>query len=304
MPLDEILFEGFLQKRKDTLKLKWVTYWFRLQNTTLFFYTQKNGNASHLRGYYYIFTVQSVREVQSVGSKRFMFELIMTNGKRKVLAAETAALRKEWVGHLWQAMQLSTSAVSEHKSKHLQVCEQQERHSSRPVSSDVDSIMESLPVRPLSAPPPTNYIHHESPTILVNPSEELYDVPSQNPRPACNYQQHNSDNLNSDQWSSAVNNMGAKEGDYDVLPIRNKMCTINSSPQMGEGVYDVPVSWRASNHQNPTENVYDVPSSILRQTPDHTQVAEEQPEEGAYWTIEYADQTDDSSGPESSSNQL
>ncbi|CAK6964861.1 uncharacterized protein LOC128379249 [Scomber scombrus] len=293
MPRDEVLFEGFLQKRKDTLKLKWVTYWFRLQNTTLFFYTQKNGNASHLRGYYYIYTVQSVREVQRVGSKRFMFELIMTNGKRKVLAAETAGLRKEWVGHLWQAMQLSTSAVSDHRSKHLQVCEQQERHSSRPASSDVDSIMESLPVRPLSAPPPSNYIHHEnkSLTIPVSPSEELYSVPSQNPLPAC-------DNLNSDQWSGALNHMGANQGDYDVLPIRNKMC-INSSPQMGEGVYDVPVSWGASGHQNPTENVYDVPSSILKQTSDHTQ--EEQPEEGAYWTIEYED---NSSGPEGSSNQL
>ncbi|CAK6964864.1 uncharacterized protein LOC128379249 [Scomber scombrus] len=256
MPRDEVLFEGFLQKRKDTL-------------------------------------VQSVREVQRVGSKRFMFELIMTNGKRKVLAAETAGLRKEWVGHLWQAMQLSTSAVSDHRSKHLQVCEQQERHSSRPASSDVDSIMESLPVRPLSAPPPSNYIHHEnkSLTIPVSPSEELYSVPSQNPLPAC-------DNLNSDQWSGALNHMGANQGDYDVLPIRNKMC-INSSPQMGEGVYDVPVSWGASGHQNPTENVYDVPSSILKQTSDHTQ--EEQPEEGAYWTIEYED---NSSGPEGSSNQL
>ncbi|XP_062295286.1 uncharacterized protein LOC133999953 [Scomber scombrus] len=92
MPRDEVLFEGFLQKRKDTLKLKWVTYWFRLQNTTLFFYTQKNGNASHLRGYYYIYTVQSVREVQRVGSKRFMFELIMTNGKRKVLVSQHCGL--------------------------------------------------------------------------------------------------------------------------------------------------------------------------------------------------------------------
>ncbi|KAK1876967.1 Arf-GAP with coiled-coil ANK repeat and PH domain containing protein 2 [Dissostichus eleginoides] len=81
----KLLLEGFLQKRKDNMKLRWVTYWFRLQNTTLFFYTQKNGSASHLRSYYYIYTVQSVREVPRVAGNRFIFEIIMTNGKRKVL---------------------------------------------------------------------------------------------------------------------------------------------------------------------------------------------------------------------------
>ncbi|AWP18814.1 Hypothetical protein SMAX5B_021068 [Scophthalmus maximus] len=55
----KLLFEGFLQKRKDTM--------------------------SHLRGNYYIYTVQSVREVQRADSSRFMFEIIMKNGKRKML---------------------------------------------------------------------------------------------------------------------------------------------------------------------------------------------------------------------------
>nr|XP_040046405.1 uncharacterized protein LOC120827520 isoform X2 [Gasterosteus aculeatus aculeatus] len=116
--------EGFLEKRKDTMKLRWVTYWFRLQNTTLFFYTQTNGIASDLRGCYYIFKVQSVREVHTVHSKRFVFEITMTDGKRKVLAAQTAALRKQWVERLWEAMNLSTSSLADSSSRHLDAREQ------------------------------------------------------------------------------------------------------------------------------------------------------------------------------------
>ncbi|CAB1459084.1 unnamed protein product [Pleuronectes platessa] len=115
MSLDgtRLLFEGFLQKRKDSIKLRWATYWFRLQNTTLFFYTKKNGSASHLRSYYYIYTVQSVREVQRADSSRFMFEIIMKNGKKKMLAAETAELRQQWVEQLWQSMHLSGCRISD-----------------------------------------------------------------------------------------------------------------------------------------------------------------------------------------------
>ncbi|RVE69412.1 hypothetical protein OJAV_G00077690 [Oryzias javanicus] len=109
-----VLFEGFLQKRKDTLKLRWVTYWFRLQNTTLFFYNQKSCDASTLKGYYYIYTVQSVREIPKATKKHFMFEIILKNGKCKMLAAQTAALRKQWVEHLWEAMRLSTNPGTHH----------------------------------------------------------------------------------------------------------------------------------------------------------------------------------------------
>ncbi|KAM8845703.1 uncharacterized protein AB9W97_000720 isoform 1-T1 [Spinachia spinachia] len=82
-----VSLEGFLEKRKDTMRWRWATYWFRLQNATMFFYTQRNGSASHLRGCYYIFKVQSVREVQEV-NKRFVFEITMTDGRRKVLVPE------------------------------------------------------------------------------------------------------------------------------------------------------------------------------------------------------------------------
>ncbi|XP_074552419.1 uncharacterized protein LOC141809334 [Halichoeres trimaculatus] len=160
-----LLFEGFLQKRKDTMKIRWKTYWFRLQNTTLFFYTKENCNAAHLRGYYYIYTVQSVREVQREDSKRFMFEIIMTNGKRKMLAAETAALRQEWVNNLWQAMHLSNSVFLNSRNTNL---EHRDRiHSIVPTSSQTDSVMESLPPRPLSAP--TVHMHHDISSITPTP---------------------------------------------------------------------------------------------------------------------------------------
>lgn len=103
-----LLFEGFLKKRRDTLKMKWTKYWFRLQNTTIFFYTKKDGSALHLRGLYYIYTVQTVRELQKDETKRYVFEMTMRNGKKKVLAAETAAMRKEWINHLWRAMHLTS----------------------------------------------------------------------------------------------------------------------------------------------------------------------------------------------------
>ncbi|XP_054463184.1 uncharacterized protein LOC129098221 [Anoplopoma fimbria] len=269
----KLLFEGFLQKRKDTMKLRWMTYWFRLQNATLFFYTQKNGSASHLKGYYYIFTVQSVREVQRVDSKRFVFEIIMKNGKRKVLAADTAVLRKEWVGHLWQAMHLSTSVVSDSRSTHVDVCEQRERvNSSAPIFSH--SVMESLPARPLSAP---SHIQHEIRSIAPSEEPDREETLYQNTLPDCSYQHHNGS-----QWTSGWSN--AVEGDYDILPLRNKVCEVNASTDMDEDVYDFPVSYRrAAEQPNPTESIYDVPSALLRRMPDRP--SEDQPEDGDYWRI-------------------
>lgn len=100
-----------------------------------FFYITKN------QTFHVLAQVQSVREIPKADRSHFSFEIIMTNGKRKMLvsrccvlsdtdsdksenqpvvdldlfvclkAAETAALRKEWVEHLWQAMQLSSSGL-------------------------------------------------------------------------------------------------------------------------------------------------------------------------------------------------
>ncbi|KAI3359924.1 hypothetical protein L3Q82_014276, partial [Scortum barcoo] len=178
--------------------------------------------------------VQSVREVQRVDSKRFMFEIIMTNGKRKMLAADTAALRQQWVGHLWQAMHLSTSTVS--KSTHLEVHEQRERvNSSVAICSHSDRVAELLPVRPLSAPAPTGHIHHHEHSIvasLVDPPEGPHD-------------RFSGDSLDSPEVPSCSSNAEERqEGDYDVLPPRKKVCEISAPPDMDDAVYDIPALCR------------------------------------------------------------
>ncbi|XP_078081923.1 uncharacterized protein LOC144501787 [Mustelus asterias] len=101
----DLVFEGYLKKRKDKMKFAWSKYWFRLQNTTLFFYTEKDCEACHLRGQYYIYTVQSVREIKAT-NREYPFEIVMKSGKRKLLAAESSDLRTVWMEFLWKAMQL------------------------------------------------------------------------------------------------------------------------------------------------------------------------------------------------------
>ncbi|XP_063327775.1 uncharacterized protein LOC134626152 [Pelmatolapia mariae] len=314
----ELLFESFLQKRKDTVKMRWVTYWFRLQNTTLFFYTKKNGSASSLRGFYYIYTVQSVREVQKADRKRFIFEITMTNGKKKVLAAETEDLRKEWVGYLWQAMHLSASTTSVSEDAQLDVCEQRERlHSMAPICSHRESVMEELPIRPLSAPPPSDYIYAQphkicprtkdtwQPKETSQPQNTWQPIdtwqPKETSQPQNTWQpieqdneeeiyqntgkayQNRNDYCPSDpQWSSQMSSAEAEQGGhYDVLPIRNRLCKVNPSAEAEEDVYDVPASYRQTAECH--ESVYDVPSSLLRTMSDHT--IDDQPEEGTYWNI-------------------
>ncbi|XP_032394362.1 uncharacterized protein LOC116703625 [Etheostoma spectabile] len=211
-----------------------------------------------------------------------MFEIFMTNGKRKLLAAETAALRKEWVGLLWQAMNLSTSVVSDSRSTQHEVCEQRGRlNSSTPISSYSDCVTELMPARPLSAPAPTGHVHHKTKNIAspicLSEEPEGEEAVQQNTLPVCD----------SPQWSGGLSNAeGRQEGDYDILPLRTKVCENNASTETDEGVYDFPLSYRrAAEHpsKNPTESIYDVPSSLLRRMPDHT--LEEQPEDEVYWSI-------------------
>ncbi|XP_041633709.1 uncharacterized protein LOC121503389 [Cheilinus undulatus] len=283
----KLLFEGFLQKRKDTMKMRWATYWFRLQNTTLFFYTKENCSASHLRGYYYIYTVQSVREVHREDSKRFMFEIIMTNGKRKMLAAETAALRQQWVSHLWQAMNLSASRVPSSRSSDDEVCEQRDRiYSIVPVSSQFESVMDSLPPRPLSAP--SGHAHHKVRSIdlpVCRPVEPEEEEPTyQNIQSICSYQNETGESVDIQSSDGVRNAEKRPEGDYDVLPIRKKICESNDTTETKEVVYDVPVSHRRTDENpEPEESIYDVPSSLIRKASYHS--SDEQLEDAAYWRI-------------------
>ncbi|XP_077316820.1 uncharacterized protein LOC143936255 isoform X3 [Lithobates pipiens] len=106
IPVQENLsFQSYLRKRKDTMKFNWAKYWFKLQNTTLYFYTNKDQQETSLRGQYYMFSVQSVRSMSDADGD-FTFEIVMKNGKRKLLSAESAELRDVWVQILWKSMQL------------------------------------------------------------------------------------------------------------------------------------------------------------------------------------------------------
>ncbi|XP_055079824.1 uncharacterized protein LOC117375396 [Periophthalmus magnuspinnatus] len=249
---NDLNFESFLQKRKDTLKLRWVTYWFRLQNTTLFFYTQKHGSALHLRGHYYIYTIQSVREVQNDDSKRFMFEIMMTSGKRKMLAADTAALRKEWVRYLWQAMHLSASGLGTTHAKR-EACEQQNTNIN--IYSDVECFVE--PIHTSRGPPDTE------PDFTCPSSEEPI------------YQ--NTDFYQS-KGNNRVNEDTRLDGVYDVLPARNVCQRVDQSTYNDKGEYDCPLSYRKPADQ---ESPYDVPSAFLRKSRDDCI----DPEDGPYWKI-------------------
>ncbi|XP_024920478.1 uncharacterized protein LOC112488442 isoform X2 [Cynoglossus semilaevis] len=230
-----ILLEGFLQKRKDTLKLIWVTYWFRLQNTTLFFYT-KNCSASHLRGYYYIYTVQSVTVVHGLDSKRFMFQIILKNGKRKTLAAETAALRKQWVTQLWEAMSLSVSGLSERRGTASEECEQRDGQ---------ESSTQLWPRSPSLKEPPGSPAPVSAASLIHNLYESKKTVSSSKIVP----QEQKGDSFNNQQ----SNTESRSEGVYDVLPLRNQMCEIDGNKLLREGVYDTPVFRRTTPPQEMCE---------------------------------------------------
>ncbi|XP_062389116.1 interactor protein for cytohesin exchange factors 1 [Sardina pilchardus] len=261
----KLFFEGFLRKRKDKLKVKWVTYWFRLHNTTLFFYTKKEGrHASNLRGQYYIYTVQSVREVTE--GKRHTFEITMKNGKRKMLAAETPEMRREWVSQLWKAMQLSGSG----RSRSLcawpkETGELKARAFSSPCASDqqVTELMESRGQspqepsgqdRPHSSTWPT--AAHPYPAHTVNTAFSRAD--------SCN-----SHSFTTEYKQMQEQNQRAEESLYDTLPPARK------SLAMIESIYDTPASCRRGieqpqSYREATESIYDVPKSLLRKMSEHT----------------------------------
>lgn len=129
----------------------------------------------------------------------------------------------------------------------LEVGEHLERTNSiTPIRSHSESVMESLPARPLSAP--TGHIHHVIRSIAP-PTHLSEEITYQNTLPACNFQHHNGkgfdlfirsrinctfsymmlttlfsgDSLNSLQCSSRLSNTERQEGDYDILPKRKSM---------------------------------------------------------------------------------
>ncbi|XP_062307627.1 uncharacterized protein LOC134012033 [Osmerus eperlanus] len=271
-----LLHEGFLKKRKDILKLTWATYWFRLQNTTLFFYTKKDGSALHLRGLYYIYTVQSVREVQKEGTKHYVFEITMTNGRKKVLAAETAALRTEWIRHLWRAMHMTSPGGTDPGSSWQEECdciydspvsahplsyEDQDQDQDQDQDHDQDQGNWSLSVSSYEGLSNEEAIYQNTVSSHISFSDERdHHCRLDLPRGSC------------EQTTEVV------EGVYDVLPARNSSYQINQSrPDMTqrESLYDVPLNNRRASERRAyraevTESVYDVPNSLLRKRSEYT----------------------------------
>ncbi|PWA19211.1 hypothetical protein CCH79_00014581 [Gambusia affinis] len=318
----KLLFEGFLQKRKDNL-------------------------------------VQSVREVHRTDKNHFLFEIIMTNGKKKMLAAETAALRKEWVGHLWQAMHLSSSGLLDSRDPDLEMFDQRGSLSSNmSISLCSDSVREVLPARRLSSSSEHIYSETEGLTSSICPpaqeDEDSDDATYQNLRRPLTSNKPTED---PDQSTEMRYEEQRQDALYDVLPGRKSTCEAPST-QTHDAVYDFPLSYKtSSDHQgdltqqlpcnqllhslvkmitllvclnpffhflDPKDGVYDVPVSIhkgrvynvpvseckdavydvpahlLRKKSDHAEettgaaaantfslllFADEQPEEGTYWRI-------------------
>ncbi|KAL0993088.1 hypothetical protein UPYG_G00103060 [Umbra pygmaea] len=277
----QLLFEGFLKKRKDKMKIKWATYWFRLQNTTLFFYTKKHGSALHLRGLYYIYTVQSVREIQRKLSNRYLFEIIMKNGRRKVLAAETEDLRQAWIDQLWRAMRMSTPEGSYRgctRTQNLQSDELRVRgHSVPNNSSESDSKTEPLH-RSLSAPlspclPDLGLDRLDKSTHSfsnnLTPDPYLWDSGDMLSSEEAIYQNTMAQWENKDGntvyrfFGNREEKQYENEGHYDILPVRNSLHQTNQSDEdltHGAGLYCVPRSNRMPSDQqdlNQTQQLYE-----------------------------------------------
>ncbi|XP_033894630.2 uncharacterized protein LOC117423235 isoform X3 [Acipenser ruthenus] len=249
----DLVFEGFLKKRKDRMKLTWSTYWFRLQNTTLFFYTKKKVDASHLRGQYYIHTVQSVREVKA--DRQYLFEITMKNGKKKLLSAETEELRALWMKFLWKAMQLPgpgriQSACTWHDIPDLM----QKAAQSTQSSSDEDRLSSascsSDTPEPL-APPGSSAATAEEDRLSTELEQlDVYDFPLSN-------------KAVDDEDRSTANRMDA-ESIYDVpksllehsTEESSSTSTPHSEAQANDPLYD-------------EDGIYDIPTSLSSHLTSH-----------------------------------
>ncbi|KAF4116207.1 uncharacterized protein LOC131536836 [Onychostoma macrolepis] len=246
------LCQGFLKKRKDRMRLRWVTYWFRLYNRTLFFYTKKHGSALDLRGQYYIYEVQSVREVSRSESNRYLFEITMKNGKKKMLAADTADIRQEWMDQLWKAMLLNGPDRSGSITNGELVPDNNpEIRSSRCEESNTETSSTSVDSRCLS-------IDQESFQSFADADETQ-------------------DNLHTDnEIEQSTEEFLLTDYDYDVLPSRKVA---------EEAIYDSPPSkWPTNEEEHGvTDSIYDFPNPVIRKLTEHkveSHSSSERPESG------------------------
>ncbi|XP_072532403.1 uncharacterized protein [Salminus brasiliensis] len=261
------LCQGFLKKRKDKMRLRWVTYWFKLHNTTLFFYTKKNGSTSDLKGKYYLFEVESVHDLMRTENKRYLFELTMKNGKRKVLAADTADLRQQWICQLLKAMKPSGLHTTELTSDRVResFSDRKLRADSSPCSSrSSTSINSEFSFRR----PYSTMAEYRWSSITISQPVSQHTIPHMSTsHDAASFKrsQHPEDEV--EQKPEKVK----LESDYDVLPAHKPL-------HYEEAIYDTPPSNRRASSRNHemTDSIYDVPKSIFMRSD-----GEERPASGA-----------------------
>ncbi|XP_050957498.1 uncharacterized protein LOC127158379 [Labeo rohita] len=231
------LCQGFLKKRKDKMRLRWMTYWFRLYNTTLFFYTKKHGSALDLRGQYYIYEVQSVREVSRSENNRYLFEITMKNGKKKMLAAETADVRQEWMDQLWKAMLLNGPDRSGSITNGELVPDNNpEIRSSQCEESNTETSSTSVDSRCRS-------IDQESFQSFAVADETQESLHTDN------------------ETEQSTEEFLLTDNDYDVLPSRKVA---------EEAVYDTPPKWSTNEGEHGvTDSIYDFPNPVIRKLTEH-----------------------------------
>ncbi|XP_018612442.1 uncharacterized protein LOC108937155 [Scleropages formosus] len=289
MAEQELLFEGYLRKRRDKMKMKWVTYWFRLESTTLFFYSKKDGRAINLRGQYYLCMVESVRKVNRAEGKRYVFEINMKNGKKKLLAAESEHLRQSWVASLWKAIGTSGPTCADPTSVWRGPGEKklEEEEGISLGSSDSDSGkgvlngvgistsfgqwdspgFEEIETRNSGISEPTDdYVNWRSlkqhwEEMDVAKEDDLYETLE----------------LRKERTEEPVDEEG--EEDYYAVPPPRRANSSNvdaADRALAEDIYDYPLSYRNSDksgvqeYRECTESIYDVPQSLLKKFSEQT----------------------------------
>ncbi|KAM9494112.1 uncharacterized protein Hap1MRO34_004118 [Clarias gariepinus] len=248
------LCQGFLKKRKDKIRLKWVTYWFKLHNTTMTFYNKEYGCTSDLKGQYYLNAVETVREVAWPKKKHYVFEITMKNGKRKVLAAESAGLRQLWIGQLLQAINQHVFNTTELNSTCETAADPMYRSESSHcivISNSQSEASDKLSGKLQSAEPESFLWSHNIRPAPVIPTTTSNIQTVETPHPE-------DDHCTMDEVEQKPEVIEL-ENDYDV-PRRCK--PLHSE----EGIYETPPSNRRASDRDreTTESIYDVPKYALR----------------------------------------
>ncbi|XP_060798988.1 uncharacterized protein LOC132900735 [Neoarius graeffei] len=252
------LCQGFLKKRKDKIRLRWVTYWFKLHNSTLLFYNSKHGNIADLRGQYYLIEIESVHEVTWTKKKHYIFEIALKNGKRKVLAAETADLRQHWMCQLLQAMNhhvyKTTEPNSNWKNAPYHMCSTSQLDVSnelvRRQHSEPDSHLYSPSMHSAAVIPSTTTLH-----IYTDLDVSCVEISQ----------------CTEDEVKDDVTDL---ENAYDVLPLYKPL-------HSEESIYDTPRSNRRASEREyeTTESIYDIPTYAFREkSANESSCAKERPE--------------------------